>query len=155
VQRPPWLEASVPDHVRGHPRYGDLLVIRQASGRAGLLPAGGTWSNTLLRLLERRFWRPAVQGQLPGPCIASGRFKPPGLLVWRALRHPGLVSAQLRKKRSASCRKVLSRPDQARGAAHSRPGFQPAWIHRRDGARCPIPALGPGLCAVPPEAPEP
>jgi len=150
-QRPPGWKASVPESLgRSSTNDGDLLVID--SPAAARCSAGG-WvpGATLLRLLERRFWRPGFR-PAPRPVHRLGRSLRAACL--RApLRHPGWLSAQLRKSdRALAAQVFIGARDQARVLPRSR-FFMPLDPRPRSRALPPSP-LGQVWCAVLPEAPE-
>ena len=71
-QRPPWVEAAVPDHWEVIHDDGDLLVVNKPSGLP-VMPGGGFLAHTLTSLLERRS-RSVGEALVPKPIHRLGRF---------------------------------------------------------------------------------
>ncbi|WP_115016201.1 RluA family pseudouridine synthase [Synechococcus sp. UW140] len=71
-QRPPWLEAAVPDQWETIHDDGDLLVINKPSGLP-VMPGGGFLEHTLTALMEQRS-QEAGESRPPRPVHRLGRF---------------------------------------------------------------------------------
>lgn len=150
--RPPWREGAVPAHWTVVHDGGDLIVIDKPAGLP-VLPAGGWFDHTVLRLLERRH-RHDPAG-VPRPVHRLGRFTSGLLVCARSARSRAWLSGALRESTAASieagpaaairCRKIyraLLEP----GGLDLLPG-QACTIETPIGRR-PHPRLGWIWCAV-------
>ena len=101
-QRPPWVEAAVPDQWEVVHDDGDLLVVNKPSGLP-VMPGGGFLAHTLTSLLERRS-RSVGEALVPKPIHRLGRFTS-GLQV--CARRPETRAALSKQFRpDGDCRKT-------------------------------------------------
>ncbi|MGC6482800.1 MAG: pseudouridine synthase family protein [Synechococcus sp.] len=101
-QRPPWLEAAVPDQWQTIHDDGDLLVINKPSGLP-VMPGGGFVLHTLTALLEQRSQE---QGEAlpPKPVHRLGRYTSGLQVCARQAETRAWLSAQFRPQ--GACRKL-------------------------------------------------
>ncbi len=101
-ERPPWVEAAVPDQWEVIHDDGDLLVVNKPSGLP-VMPGGGFLAHTLTSLLERRS-RSEGEALVPKPIHRLGRFTS-GLQV--CARRPETRAALSKQFRpDGDCRKT-------------------------------------------------
>jgi 23S rRNA pseudouridine1911/1915/1917 synthase len=101
-ERPPWVEAAVPDHWEVIHDDGDVLVVNKPSGLP-VMPGGGFLTHTLMSLLERRS-RSVGEVFVPKPIHRLGRFTSGLQVCARRSETRAALSKQFRPE--GDCRKT-------------------------------------------------